>query len=82
MERPERLPQKHTIWRKVWERKPEKIPRPGVIIGRRTLSDGENDYTGERGEIYKPKHYFNAYLVVFDMSTNPVYVLDFDIKKL
>jgi hypothetical protein len=51
---------------KIWSRiKPKETE--GIIIGKRTLCSGIEDY-------------FSAYLVVFNMRENPVYVLPADLS--
>lgn len=49
--------------------------RTGFVIGWRTLSDGEAVQVGYEPTEYYPDRHFDAYLVVFDPRTNPVYVL-------
>jgi len=45
-------------------------PVTGIVIGKRTLSDGHIDYDKE----YRPAHYKTAYLVAFSMHRNPVLI--------
>ncbi len=61
--------QKHI---KYWRKKP--LETTGVIIGFRTLTNGENhsDYCGET--YYCAKEHFKVALVVFNQFKNPVYV--------
>lgn len=48
----------------------------GVIVGKRTLSDGHYDYGwGEEPGVYSPTRHFTAYLIAFDLRRKPVYVL-------
>lgn len=47
----------------------------GFVIGWRTLSNGEVRRYGYEPTEYIPERHFDAYLVVFDPRTNPVYVL-------
>ena len=59
-------------------------PRQGMVIGKRTLYNGRWEYPGP--DYYNPEGdgapYFvqeeklTAYLVVFDMHRNPVYILE------
>lgn len=46
----------------------------GIVIGKRTLSNGYNEYHPETGNIFHPQEHFQAYLVAVDMRKNPVYV--------
>lgn len=52
----------------------------GVIIGKRTLSNGCR-YYDDYGYQYQKLEHFTAYLVVADMSHNPVYVLADDMER-
>lgn len=67
---------------KVWEPEeyvgqPEPSPRSGVVIGTRTLANGERHYLGyEEGIAFIPEETFRAYLVAYDLHRNPVYVLE------
>lgn len=59
-----------------WPGQAEPEPREGVVIGERTLTNGENHYNGWDEPItYRPKESFKAYLVAFDMRRRPVLVL-------
>jgi hypothetical protein len=52
-----------------------KEPRKGILIGWRTLSNGEVEFGSyDEGKIYHPKEYIKVALVVFDEKTNPKYV--------
>jgi hypothetical protein len=70
-----RLPRK--VWRtEGWPGQPEPLPREGVIVGKRTLSDGEIDYGGYEDPVtYYPERHFTAWLVAFDLLRKPVLVL-------
>lgn len=55
----------------------------GLIIGRRTLSNGKNNYPGYDEPIeYEAKERFTAYLVAFDLRRKPVHVLPEHITAL
>lgn len=55
-----------------WE--PMKMPlTEGVIVGRRTLSQGEYEPMEWLG-LYHPSEYFDVYLIAYDIRKNPVYV--------
>lgn len=55
----------------------------GVIVGKRTLSDGHYDYgySDEPGT-YSPTRHFTAYLIAFDLRRKPVHVLPEHITPL
>ena len=65
--------------KKIWIRRIMKFE--GVIIGKRLLSDGFNDYTNE-SVIFEPEKSFVAFLVSINMKENPVYVLPEDLEEL
>lgn len=66
---------------KLWTSKPhEGFPKnaggEGVIVGQRTLANGENNYNGyDEPIVFVAKERFTAYLVAFDLRRKPVYVL-------
>ena len=70
-----------------WKTVPLPEAREGLIIGKRTLSDGVVEYMPMSWEYpddgqeryYNPKRHFTAYLVVFNIRENPVYVAEEDI---
>lgn len=69
---------RYNTWIKAWvvdPLRPAGKPQRGIVIGQRTLSNGENHYLGDDGIQYRPKNYFKVYLISFDMRRNPVYVL-------
>ncbi len=66
-------------WKKIWHVKQGNWT-PGIVIGVRTLSDGENAFMGQEGIDYTPTRYFKAYLVAFDMRRKPVFILPEDLK--
>jgi len=45
-------------------------PTEGIVIGKRTISDGFINYEG----VYRVVHYKTAYLVAFNMHRNPVLI--------
>lgn len=49
----------------------------GIIVGKRTLSDGLVVYGNgyDEGTTYEPERHFTAWLVAFDLRRKPVYVL-------
>lgn len=48
----------------------------GVIVGKRTLSNGNTRWLGEDdGNGYEPTEHFTAYLVAYDLRRKPVHVL-------
>lgn len=61
-------------WLHEWQPDPFQPTRPGVIVGRRTLSNGNVHYLGEDGTDYRPTEHFTAYLVAFDLRRKPVLV--------
>lgn len=51
-------------------------PRTGIVIGKRTLTNGRYDYGDyETPGVYTAREHFTAYLVVTSMSAKPVHVL-------
>lgn len=72
---------------KVWEPMPVlgKLtpPREGIIVGKRTLSNGWYAYGSyEDPGIYTAKEYFAAYMIVTDLRSAPVHVLPEHITPL
>ena len=61
--------------RKEWVIQRYKHPRGGVVIGWRTLSNGEAEYWSDEPVTYRPKEHFKVLLVVMNEKQNPVYVL-------
>ena len=59
------------------EWKKQAVEFEGVIIGKRTLSNGITD-----SSVYIPNEHFTAYLVSIDMNKKPVLVLPRDIDVL
>lgn len=67
--------------RKVWSTEgypgdPEPAPRPGIVIGVRTLADGVNAYNGYDVPIrFRPTRHFTAYLIAHHLRHKPLLVL-------
>lgn len=71
----EKYGRKVSIDLKVWEPNPFAARREGIVVGVRTLSNGERVYIGyEEGLTFAPEEHFTAYLVAFDMRRKPVHV--------
>lgn len=47
----------------------------GIIVGRRTLSNGNADWFYDEAATYTSKDSFTAYVVAFDLHRKPVHVL-------
>lgn len=62
---------------------PEPEWREGVVVGRRTLSNGHVTWGGweDPGE-YQGVHYFRAYLIAYDLTRKPVLVLPEHMKGI
>jgi hypothetical protein len=58
---------------KKWLEKPVK-EQSGIIIGKRTLSNGETEWEEEVGNIYEGKEYFQALLIATSLSAKPVFI--------
>lgn len=54
----------------------------GVLVGVRQLKDGYTTGGYDELLVFKPKKYYTAYLVAFDMRRRPVFVLPEHIKFL
>lgn len=55
----------------------------GVIVGWRTLSNGDVEYGGWDGTTeFSPTEHFKAYLVAYDMRRKPVYVRPDDLEEI
>jgi hypothetical protein len=68
--------------RRVWEPSPHALiefrdgPVEGIIVGARTLSDGECEWNGyEEPTTYHPTRTFPAYLIAHHLRRRPVLVL-------
>jgi len=59
---------------KVWDEVELKEPKTVKVIGLRTLSNGRIDYDSEAGNMYTPKKFFQAWLVVESLSKKPYHV--------
>lgn len=56
-------------------------PVEGLVIGKRTLSNGFREYMGfEEGVSYDPTDHFEAYLVATDIRKKPFYTLKEDLE--
>lgn len=62
-----------TTRRKVWGHK-QVSETTGIIIGKRTLSNGNTHHDSEAGWMYAADEYFPAYIVAFDLKRSPVLV--------
>jgi monoamine oxidase len=71
---------------RAWEPDPYAPEREGIIIGKRTLSNGhhywESEGYGEGYWINEPAEHFTAYLIAFDLHRKPVHVLPEHITSL
>lgn len=73
-------PQFGTHWSKMWRTRPLKAPVEGIIVGRRTLNQGFNEWIGnDEGITFVITDRFQAVLVAFDMRRKPVPVLEEDL---
>lgn len=63
---------------KVWKRGPAKRLR-GIIVGKRTLSDGVSDGARETWRRYIETRRYSAYIVAFNLSARHEYVLEEDL---
>lgn len=63
---------------KVWKRSPAKRLR-GIVVGKRTLSDGVSDGSRETWLRYTETHRYSAYIVAFNLSAAHEYVLEEDL---
>lgn len=68
---------------KAWKRVDFLVEGRGVVVGKRTLANGERYYIGpDEGSTFVPEEYVHAYLVSFDMRRKPVYVLAEDLTLI
>lgn len=59
------------------------IERDGVIVGKRTIYDGERDHIGyDEGYIFVKESQQEAYLVATNLRQNPVYVAPDEMEKI
>lgn len=56
--------------------------REGIVVGKRTLSNGEREWEDEVGYSYTAKSHFPAYLVAFDLRLTPLFVRPEDLEVL
>ena len=55
-------------------------PRTGVVVGKRTYSDGTVTYSWEGGGAYTPTRHFPVYLVAWDLHQRPGAFLPEDLE--
>jgi len=67
-------PYPRTITLKVWEDKPMLKLTEVIVIGKRTLWNGERWYEGDAGYLFNPTEKLSAYLVVEKMHIKPYYI--------
>jgi hypothetical protein len=66
-------------WRKVvWGKRGD--VRHGLIVGVRTLVNGESRWNYDEPIEFHPVMYFTAYLVAYDLRRRPVYLLPDDVE--
>ena len=72
----------YSYW-KTWARRTwlTEDPVEGIVIGVRTLNDGWVSYAGESTS-YRPKEWYPAYIVAYDLRRSPVIVLPEDCELL
>jgi len=58
---------------KIWEPRLTEI-LDVIVVGKRTLSNGTTYYEEGYGNIYEPKEYFTALLVVRTLKESPFYI--------
>ena len=63
-----------TVTLKVWEEKPTHKLTEVIVIGKRTLWNGERWFEEDGGYQFNPKEKLTAYLVVEKMSRKPYYI--------
>lgn len=54
----------------------------GIVVGKRTLSNGNTSYAYDDGTTYTPKEHFTAYLVAYGLRRKPVFVLPEHLQEL
>lgn len=54
----------------------------GIIIGKRTLSDGDVDYHYDAGNEFVPTRHYPAWVVAYDLRRKPVHVLPHHLTAL
>jgi len=74
-EHEDRFNRSKKVWVEQVNYKGEPESGTGIIIGKRTLADGVNQYNGyDEPIVFLPKERFTAYLIAFDLTRKPVYV--------
>lgn len=68
--------------KKEWVRKLLLPGCNGIIIGKRTLSNGINRWGQDYGNVYFPKVSFVGYIAAFDLKRKPIYVRPEDIELI
>lgn len=68
-------------YNKFWVSEKLDKEKVGIVIGKRTLSNGIAEYYDE-GINYRQSETFEALLISIDMKTNPIYVLPSEITEL
>lgn len=66
---------------KEWQANAFAPEREGIIIGKRTLSNGYTRWE-DYGTEYAPAEHFTAYLIVTDLHSKPVHVLSEHITEV
>lgn len=54
--------------------------RTGIVVGIRTLADGEVEYNYDEPTVFYPTRHFRAYLIATDLRRKPVLVLPEDMR--
>ncbi len=67
-------PYEHGRTKRTWIDVPLKEPVAAIVIGVRTLSNGETEYDKEAGAMYYPTEHFKALLVVTNLNNVPFFV--------
>lgn len=57
-----------------WNQRKLAKPKAGVLVGLRTLTDGETRFSVEDGNVYHPRKTVKAALVSYDLRRKPVLV--------
>lgn len=63
-------------WLREWVEVPLKEEREVIVVDRRSLSNGRVDRDSEAGNLYTPKTYLSALLVVGNLREKPFYILN------
>lgn len=67
--------------RGVWDRRTRPATE-GIIVGTRTLADGDVQWEPEVGMTFTPQRHFQAFLVAYALRRKPVYVLPEDLTEV